>query len=209
MHSGNNELVKAGYDFAKAISNDTPIIEIAKIVSRLAAQLDVTTLALREKGHEVTAYEATVTNLEAQVQGLAAEMEKYRNAHPQPFGREMMKALDAYEAHQDDVPETGMLNAFFILRDSIRVDTETTDAALAQIRNDARAEGIYFTANRLLAAWDAGFIDSPAKEVVDVARMILSAADMLKDATKGDFSRKFADEIMAEMATELRKEQGK
>ena len=91
----------------------------------------------------------------------------------------------------------------------IKAEIPHTDAKLAEIRNEARAEGIFFTANRMLAAWDAGFIDSPAKEVIDVARMILSAADMLKDATMGDFSRKFADEIMAEMAPELRKEQGK
>ncbi|WP_220131126.1 hypothetical protein [Enterobacter asburiae] len=37
----NKELVKAGHALAKAISNDTPLIEIAKIVSNLATQLDV------------------------------------------------------------------------------------------------------------------------------------------------------------------------
>lgn len=45
-----------------------------------------------------------------------------------------MKAIDAYEKYQDEVPETGMLNAFFILRDSIRVDTTATDAFLAEVR---------------------------------------------------------------------------
>ncbi len=65
---------------------------------------------------------------------LAAENAGLKAAHPQPFGHEMMKALDAYEKHQDEVPETGMLNAFFILRDSIRVDTPATDAFLAEVR---------------------------------------------------------------------------
>lgn len=59
---------------------------------------------------------------------LAAENARLKSAHPQPFGPEMMKALDAYEKHQDEVPETGMLDAFFILRDSIRVTTSVTDA---------------------------------------------------------------------------------
>lgn len=59
---------------------------------------------------------------------LAAENAALKAAHPQPFGHEMMKALDAYEKHQDEVPETGMLDAFFILRDSIRVTTPVTDA---------------------------------------------------------------------------------
>lgn len=65
---------------------------------------------------------------------LAAENAGLKSAHPQPFGPEMMKALDAYEKHQDEVPETGMLNAFFILRDSIRVETPATDAFLAEVR---------------------------------------------------------------------------
>ncbi|HCJ8158774.1 TPA: hypothetical protein NV593_002987 [Escherichia coli] len=71
---------------------------------------------------------------EAKCAALAAENAGLKAAHPQPFGHEMMKALDAYEKHQDEVPETGMLNAFFILRDSIRVDTPATDAFLAEVR---------------------------------------------------------------------------
>lgn len=65
---------------------------------------------------------------------LAAENAGLKAAHPQPFGPEMMKALDAYEKHQDEAPETGMLDAFFILRDSIRVETPATDAFLAEVR---------------------------------------------------------------------------
>ncbi len=76
----------------------------------------------------------TIDNLEAKCAALAAENARLKAAHPQPFGHEMMKALDAYEKYQDEVPETGMLNAFFILRDSIRVDTPATDAFLAEVR---------------------------------------------------------------------------
>lgn len=71
---------------------------------------------------------------EAKCAALAAENAGLKAAHPQPFGPEMMKALDAYEKHQDEVPETGMLDAFFILRDSIRVETPATDAFLAEVR---------------------------------------------------------------------------
>ncbi|WP_259364031.1 hypothetical protein [Enterobacter kobei] len=39
----NKELINAGHALAKAISNDTPLIEIAKMVSNLATQLDVQT----------------------------------------------------------------------------------------------------------------------------------------------------------------------
>lgn len=44
----NKELVAVGHQFAKAMSSDTPIMDIAKIVSRLAERLDCTTAALRE-----------------------------------------------------------------------------------------------------------------------------------------------------------------
>ena len=44
----NKELVAVGHQFAKAMSSDTPIIDMAKIVSRLAERLDCTTAALHE-----------------------------------------------------------------------------------------------------------------------------------------------------------------
>lgn len=71
---------------------------------------------------------------EAKCAALAAENAELKSVHPQPFGAEMMKALDAYEKHQDEEPETGMLNAFFILRDSIRVETPATDSFLSEVR---------------------------------------------------------------------------
>ncbi|MCQ5661142.1 hypothetical protein MZC02_02370, partial [Escherichia coli] len=102
---------------------------------------------------------------EAKCAALAAENAGLKAAHPQPFGHEMMKALDAYEKHQDEVPETGMLNAFFILRDSIRVDTPATDAFLDEVRAEARNEGINYTASRLAAAFNHGFINKSLREV--------------------------------------------
>ncbi|MCW1826490.1 hypothetical protein OLZ31_06450 [Enterobacter asburiae] len=83
----------------------------------------------------------TIENLQMQVEKLAAENAGLKAAHPQPFGPVMMKALDAYEKHQDETPETGMLDAFFILRDSILVDTTSTDAFLAEVRASAIPEG--------------------------------------------------------------------
>ncbi|EFE7960320.1 hypothetical protein [Escherichia coli] len=44
----NKELVAAGHEFAKTLSSDTAIIDIAKMVARLAERLDCTTAALRE-----------------------------------------------------------------------------------------------------------------------------------------------------------------
>lgn len=43
-----NELVRAGHEFAALMSSNTPIIEIAKLVSRLATQLDVQSAMVRQ-----------------------------------------------------------------------------------------------------------------------------------------------------------------
>ncbi len=75
-----------------------------------------------------------INDLSRRLRSVSAENILLKSAHPQPFGPLMMKALDAYEKHQDETPETGMLDAFFILRDSIRADTTATDAFLAEVR---------------------------------------------------------------------------
>ena len=51
--TNNKELVAAGHQFARHMSSDTPIIDIAKMVTRLASQLDVTTVALRQANAEL------------------------------------------------------------------------------------------------------------------------------------------------------------
>ena len=97
----------------------------------------------------VSALETERDAQQKRADALAVENAALKAAHPQPFGREMMKALDAYEKHQDEVPETGMLDAFFILRNSIRVETPATDAALAAIRLEAKIEGANELAERI------------------------------------------------------------
>ncbi|HEJ7121072.1 hypothetical protein FHU12_3248 [Serratia marcescens] len=83
-------------------------------------------------------------------------------------------------------------------------ETPATDAALAAIRDKHRAEGINFAANRLLAAFEHGFIDKPAGEVADVAKMILSAVTELPGAPEEDFTRDYSDEVIAMIRAELR-----
>lgn len=45
----NDELIAAGHELAKCLDSNTPLIDIAKLLSKIATQLDVTTAALREK----------------------------------------------------------------------------------------------------------------------------------------------------------------
>ena len=116
MESNIKGLVAAGHEMASELKAECGAVDmrsVAKLISDLATQLEVQLV---------------------RANALAAENAGLKSAHPQPFGPEMMKALDAYEKHQDEVPETGMLDAFFILRDSIRVETPATDAFLAEVR---------------------------------------------------------------------------
>ncbi|HEB1148354.1 TPA: hypothetical protein RY462_000366 [Escherichia albertii] len=127
MESNIKGLVAAGHEMASELKAECGAVDmrsVAKLISDLATQLEVQLV---------------------RANALAAENARLKAAHPQPFGHEMMKALDAYEKYQDEVPETGMLNAFFILRDSIRVDTPATDAFLAEVR----AQGVEMYADNL------------------------------------------------------------
>lgn len=45
----NEELIAAGHELAKFLDSNTPLLDIAKLLSKMATQLDVTTAALREK----------------------------------------------------------------------------------------------------------------------------------------------------------------
>lgn len=91
----NKELVVVGHQFAKAMSSDTPIIDMAKIVSRLAERLDCTTAALREMTKQRDALAAENAGLKQNTPDLQA----------------MMTALDVFFA-DDEVPERAMLAAY-------------------------------------------------------------------------------------------------
>ena len=144
MESNIKGLVAAGHEMASELKAECGAVDmrsVAKLISDLATQLEVQLVranALAEDHQRaiesIKQADSAVKLAHEKFSALAAENAELKSAHPQPFGPEMMKALDAYEKHQDEVPETGMLNAFFILRDSIRVDTPATDAFLAEVR---------------------------------------------------------------------------
>ncbi|EIR0113066.1 hypothetical protein AAE401_001159 [Escherichia coli] len=189
MESNIKGLVAAGHEMASELKAECGAVDmrsVAKLISDLATQLEVQLV---------------------RANALAAENAELKSVHPQPFGAEMMKALDAYEKHQDEVPETGMLNAFFILRDSIRVDTPATDAFLAEVRAEARNEGINYTASRLAAAFNHGFINKSLREVFDVTRMILSAKEELANEAHpiDGLSGEYAEKSLEEWAEQIRK----
>ncbi|ELK1313247.1 hypothetical protein QI814_002125 [Escherichia coli] len=82
-----------------------------------------------------------------------------------------------------------------------------TDAFLAEIRAEARNEGINYTASRLAAAFNHGFINKPLAEVFDVTRMILSAKEELANEPHpiDGLSGEYAEKSLEEWAEQIRK----
>ncbi|GKJ60456.1 hypothetical protein NUKP32_50200 [Klebsiella variicola] len=97
--------------------------------------------------------------------------------------------------------ETEVIHAVL---DALKPETPATDRIVAGIKADGRVEGAHFVANRMLAAWDAGFIEDTAKNAADIARMILTSTEFMANAPEGDFDRSFADGILEDIAKQLR-----
>ncbi|MDS1916089.1 hypothetical protein QSI79_22635 [Enterobacter asburiae] len=187
----NKELVAAGHEFAKALSSDTAIIDIAKMVSRLAERLDCTTAALRET--------------KKQRDALAVDNVALKDWSPSPHSASMFEAIEKAEQLMDDgMPELAMVEAFEILK---LKRTPATDAYLAEVRAQARSEGVNYAASRLAAAFNHGFVDKPLAEVFDVVRMILDTKEELAKPTlpaADGLSGEYAEKFLAEYAAQLR-----
>ncbi|HFT6160290.1 TPA: ead/Ea22-like family protein [Escherichia coli] len=96
--------------------------------------------------------------------------------------------------------------AAMIINDALHhSETPATDAFMSEGKTEARKEGAYFVANRMLAAWTAGFIDDTAKNAADIARMILTSTEFMANAPEGDFDRSFSDGVLEDIAEQLRK----
>lgn len=107
------------------------------------------------------------------------------------------------DIHQDDITTYHE----DIVAEISEEQTPVTDRIVAGIKADGRAEGINFTASRLAAAFNHGFVDKPMAEVGDVVRMILTAKEDLAndpvlaaDGLSGDY----AEKSLAEWEAELR-----
>ncbi|MEJ3373311.1 ead/Ea22-like family protein [Escherichia coli] len=87
------------------------------------------------------------------------------------------------------------------------VETPATDAFLAEVRAEARNEGINYTASRLAAAFNHGFINKSLREVFDVTRMILSAKEELANEPHpiDGLSGEYAEKSLEEWAEQIRK----
>ncbi|EBZ1028270.1 hypothetical protein D7O18_27395 [Salmonella enterica subsp. enterica serovar Muenchen] len=179
-------------------------------------------LAERNAGHV-----ATIAALEARCAVLVAE-----NAVKQEFIKTCFRAAaDGASMDGADIQEIGERLGLFgretyqpVLHgyicgheageDTVYVMKKTpdTDAFLAEVRANARNEGINYAASRLAAAFNHGFLDKPVSEVLDVTRMILSAKEDLAndslpaaDGLSGEYAEKAIEEWVAQLRQEAAK----
>ncbi|EBN8809873.1 Eae-like protein [Salmonella enterica subsp. enterica serovar Rissen] len=130
--------------------------------------------------------------------------EKFSALAAENAGLKHAMAVTLEHVSVTDAGQAGV--AAMIINDALHHgETPATDAFLAEVRAQAHKEGAYFVANRMLAAWDAGFIDDTAKNAADIARMILTSTEFMADAPEGDFDRSFADGVLEGIAAQLRK----
>lgn len=179
-----------GFLKGKCIPSDLKVNETnAEYLVRKFGELE---LKLETALRECRSAGITIDNLEAKCAALAAE-----SAGMKKFCKDA--AFDAdYEAELD-MERGGFSDALN------EIKTPATDAFLAEGKTEARKEGAYFVANRMLAAWKAGFIDDTAKNAADIARMILTSTEFMANAPEGDFDRSFSDGVLEDIAEQLRK----
>lgn len=130
--------------------------------------------------------------------------EKFSALAAENAGLKHAMAVTLEHVSVTDAGQAGV--AAMIINDALHHrETPATDAFLAEVKTEARKEGAYFVANRMLAAWEAGFIDDTAKNAADIARMILTSTEFMANAPEGDFDRSFSDGVLEDIAAQLRK----
>ncbi|EOL9768035.1 hypothetical protein ACNAGL_005152, partial [Escherichia coli] len=128
--------------------------------------------------------------------------EKFSALAAENAGLKHAMAVTLEHVSVTDAGQAGV--AAMIINDALHhSETPATDAFMAEGKTEARKEGAYFVANRMLAAWKAGFIDDTAKNAADIARMILTSTEFMANAPEGDFDRSFSDGVLEDIAEQL------
>ncbi|HGF0769534.1 TPA: DUF4752 domain-containing protein [Kluyvera georgiana] len=176
---------------AKAEANDDRDTAVmAYAVQRACSELE-------ESRREFRAADATIHNLEQQLAAVVAENAGLKAA------KEIIRHLNA---NREEANFCGIDDCH--IDDAVAaMITPATDAYLAEVRAQARNEGINYAASRLAAAYNHGFIGKSMSEVADVVHMILDAkADLANDpmpAADG-LSGEYAEKSLVEFAAQLR-----
>lgn len=153
---------------------------------------------------ETPATDASLAEVRAQRDALAAENVALRSKAAE-LAHEASKIYSAYNATITE-PDGDFMD-MQTLHEMQCIETPATDAFLAEIRAAARNEGINYTASRLAAAFNHGFINKSLREVFDVTRMILSAKEELANEPHpiDGLSGEYAEKSLGEWAEQISK----
>ena len=191
-----NELIASLESAGELSIREQKFLKLAKAYQQLAAE----NVALALENVAMKQIVDSVTNLDNEPQYHAEGM---------GCGLEDRGITDRYDACRYGWDEAMERIYGEVIPCADELDFPATDAFLAGIKADGRVDGAHFVANRMLAAWDAGFIEDTAKNAADIARMILASTEFMANAPEGDFDRSFADDILVDIAKQLREVDGK
>ncbi|ENU8639273.1 ead/Ea22-like family protein [Salmonella enterica] len=160
-------------------------------------------LTLENLRVELEAAKKCIAELESNCGALVAENAGIKSAIPES------RDIEDDNDNMDDVSlaeDFGFNHAIELMRRRIP-ETPATDAFLAEVRAEARNEGINYTASRFAAAFNHGFINKSLREVFDVTRMILSAKEELANEPHplDGLSGEYAEKSLEEWAEQIRK----
>jgi len=215
----NKELVAASHAFAIAQGADAPLTEIAKLVSDLATRLDV----MSARSNILAAENAALKNgigffsygtdsgfeehdsAEKAIAAADSDIDYFRGDACDGWSEETDQTVWGVILQRatmiDEQPRTEELpygSCDFALLPNI--STPATDAIL----NEVRAEGIHFAVNRMLAAWESGFVNDTPEQAFDISGGFLTALEFLPNASPDEFKRQYLDEVRASIAAQLR-----
>ena len=206
-------LVSAGHEMASELKAECGAVDmrsVAKLISDLATQLEVQLVranALAEDQQKaiesIKQADSAVKLAHEKFSALAAE-----NAGLKAICDDRRRfIMNGVQVGYIKVPAAETDPDLETIRIAIspQKPIPATDAFLAEVRAQAHKEGAHFVANRMLAAWEAGFIEDTAKNAADIARMILTSTEFMDDAPEGDFDRSFADGVLEDIAAQIRK----
>ncbi|HBA7225883.1 hypothetical protein ACBQ45_08785 [Escherichia coli] len=204
MESNIKWLVSAGHEMASELKAECGAVDmrsVAKLISDLATQLEVQLARANALAED---QQRAIESIKQADSAVKLAHEKFSALAAENVGLKHAMAVTLEHVSVTDAGQAGV--AAMIINDALHhSETPATDAFMSEGKTEARKEGAYFVANRMLAAWTAGFIDDTAKNAADIARMILTSTEFMANAPEGDFDRSFSDGVLEDIAEQLRK----
>ncbi|EHW44810.1 hypothetical protein ECDEC9C_3283 [Escherichia coli DEC9C] len=151
-----------GFLRGKCVPRDLKVNETnAEYLVRKFAEAEAKILALSEDQQKA------IESIKQADAAVKLAHEKFSALAAENAGLKHAMAVTLEHVSVTDAGQAGV--AAMIINDALHhSETPATDAFLAEIRAEARNEGINYTASRLAAAFNHGFINKSLREVFDV-----------------------------------------